>query len=74
MTVKELIEKLQNLPQDHQVILTNDYSASDPFCCCYPVDEVAVGWYSPNKTRGGEFYDFEEDQEDNAVCLLSDWA
>ena len=71
MTVKELIQELQNMPQDHQVILTDNSSASDPFCCCYPVDEVAVGWYSPSKTRGGEFYDLEEDQEGDAVCLWS---
>jgi hypothetical protein len=43
MTVKEFIEKLQDFPQDYEIIVDGD------FCCC-PIEHINFDIFDEGKT------------------------
>lgn len=70
MTVAEFIEKLKELPQDHQVIMSKDGEGNS----YSPFSDFGLGMYIPDSTWSGDFYgsvDAEEidGYEENAICL-----
>ena len=71
MTIKELIEKLKELPQDHQVVMSEDAEGNN----YSPLDRHSVGLYIADSTWSGDYLSVEDAQEsgydnaEGAVCL-----
>ncbi len=71
MTVKELIEKLQSLPQDNVVIMSKDGEGNE----YSPLSDMSVGLYAAETTWRGDYYDpkdiesEERSSYDPVVCL-----
>jgi len=66
MTVAELIKQLQELPQDHEVILSKDAEGNN----FSPLYQMGEGCYHPETTWYGEV-DFElEENFPNAVVIF----
>jgi hypothetical protein len=51
MTVKQLKEALETLPDDMQVVMSKDAEGND----FSPVDEAGTGFYHPGSTWSGTF-------------------
>ena len=68
MTVKEMIELLQDLPQDHKVIMSKD-SEGNSFS---PFEDYSEGIYTEETTWYGDWRqdeDLEKGEKENAICL-----
>jgi hypothetical protein len=73
VTVKELIELLQELPPDCQVILSEDAEGNG----FSPLEGWNGGIYTPDSTWSGEYHVYADDEgttdipreEWNAICL-----
>jgi hypothetical protein len=60
MTVKELIENLERLPQDSLVIMSKDAGGNQHG----PLSVTSVGVYAPETTWRGAYYDPKEFEEE----------
>jgi hypothetical protein len=61
--VGELIEILNNAPKDAEVVMSSD-SEGNNFS---PLSETTSGYYVPESTWRGSFYDHEFTAEDNCM-------
>lgn len=72
MTVKELIEKLQTLPEDCLVIsvVKLDYETGNYY---YPLDDIELDWVMPHYKKGDEhvwWSDGEDGRENNEKVVV----
>jgi hypothetical protein len=67
-TVKELIELLQTLPQDHIVVMSADGEGNN----YSPYADYGLGRYTPETTWYGEFTSWDEDEDDEGEFLNSE--
>lgn len=65
MTVEELIGRLKQLPSDAEIVLQKDAEGNG----YSPLSDVDYGFYFPETTWCGEFYDKSWDADD---CCMSD--
>lgn len=71
MTVKDLIEQLQDLPQTHEVVMSKDAEGNSHS----PVAELAEGVYVADSTWSGDYYSTQDaaDEEINGKPVICLW-
>lgn len=72
MKVSELIAMLQELPQDHQVVMSKDGEGNS----FSPFSDYGIGKYEPDSTWSGDFTSYKHDSDDlldpeecDTICL-----
>lgn len=70
MTVKELINKLQELPEDHKIVMSKDAEGNS----YSPLSNISEGVYVADSTWSGDYYDTGDAEEEEiegapVICL-----